>query len=120
MLVSMGVPGRSRKTSEQESECLDPNCLSGAGQRWVRQSRNTRSPRKSAVAEEPVGKDTCSKEVIHKVDDLLLRDLRGSICFRFFLQALLNEGVGDVSDVVLRGRDDKSWHQVHHQRNGCY
>lgn len=66
-----------------------------------------------------LGKDTCSKEVIHKVDDLLLRDLCGTICFHFFLHALLNEGVSDVSDVVLRGREDKSWPQ-NQQRNGYY
>lgn len=106
-------------TSEQENECLDPNWLPGVGQRWVRQSYNMRRLRKSAVAEGPAGKDTCSKEVIHKVDDLLLRGLRGSICFHFFFQAQFNERVSDASDVVLRRREDKSWQQ-NQQRNGCY
>lgn len=119
MLVSRGSPGRSRNTSEQQNKCLDPNRLPGVGRRWVRESYNTRSLRESAAAEECVGKDTCSKEVIHKVDDLLPRDLCGSICFHFCLLALLNEGVGDVSDVVLRGREDKSWQQ-NQWRNGCY
>lgn len=83
MLLSRGVPGRSRKTSEQESKCLEPKWLPGVGQRWVRQGSITRGLQKSAVAEGPRGKDTCSEEVIHKVDDLLLRDLRGSISFFF-------------------------------------
>jgi len=119
MLVSWLVPRRSRNTNEQQSECSDPKWLPVVGQRWVRHSSNTRGLRKSAVAEGPTGKDTCSKEVIHKVDDVLLRDLHGSICLHFFLQALLNEGVGDVLDAVLRGREDKSWQQ-NCQSNGRY
>lgn len=83
MLVSRGAPGRSRKTSEQENKCLQAKWLPGVGQRWVRQSSITRSLQKSAVAEGPMGEDTCSKEVIHKVNNLLLRDLRGSISFFF-------------------------------------
>lgn len=118
MLVSRDF-GRSRKINEQKSECLDSNWLPGAGRRWVRQSTNTRNLRKSAEAERLVRKDTCSKEVIHKVDNLPLRDLRGAICFHFFLRALVNEGVSDVSDVVLRGREDKAWQQ-NWQKNECY
>lgn len=111
MLLSRGVPKGSRRTSELQGECLDPNWLPGVGQRWLRQGYNTRSLRKPAVVKEPVGKGTCSKEVVHKVDNLLLRDLRGKVCYCFFLQALPNEGVSDVSDVVLRGREDKPWQQ---------
>lgn len=55
--------------------------------------------------------DTCSKEVIHEVDNLLLGDLRGCVGSQFFVQTLLNEGVRDVPDVVLRGRGGKVMEQ---------
>lgn len=91
---------------------LRPRAAAWCWAKWVRQSYKTRG--KSALAEGTLGKDTCSKDVIHQVDDFLPRDL----CDSLFLRALLNEGVSDVSDVVLRGREDESWQQKQ-PRNGC-
>lgn len=58
-----------------------------------------------------MGEDTCSKEVIHEVYNLVLGDLRGRVRFQLFVQALLDEGVGDVPDVVLGGRGDTAMEQ---------
>lgn len=94
----MGSLGYWEKTREPGG-CLAPAWLPGVGQGGLR------SLRQAAGAEGALGRHTCSKHVIHQVDDLLIWDLCGTVGFGFFLHALINEGVGDISDVVLRRRN---------------